>query len=263
MKKLALALVCLVSVAFFASCDPTIQNPEPNIAILNEEGCLLGGEVLDMNEVYTYGFIATSNSQTLKELTNFVIVCGETTLCDTAISGTEFKYKGEIYFTNKGSKDVTPLQIVATVTDAAGNTATATIKVDINEVEEVELVPTEFTWNRHGGADATGLEEFGLQWTSNTKEEVFANIRPLDGAALYEFDPSVWDATTTDLEKAALFSELTFGISVFRGVSCNASADYDYVIGTTYNGENHLIHITRAEVHKFKGTDITITGEAK
>ena len=35
MKKLALALVCLVSVAFFASCDPTTDQPEPSIAILS------------------------------------------------------------------------------------------------------------------------------------------------------------------------------------------------------------------------------------
>ena len=90
MKKLALALVCLVSVAFFASCDPTIQNPEPVISIVAEEGFLTDAQenVLDMDVAYPYGFMATSNTQTLKELSRMVIVCGGTTLCDTAISGT-------------------------------------------------------------------------------------------------------------------------------------------------------------------------------
>ena len=146
------------------------------------------------------------------------------------------------------------------MTDVAGQTASATIKIALNK--ETALVATDFSWNRHGGTAATGLEEFGLQWTSNTKD-VFANIRPLDGAVLYEFDPSVWEATTTEAEKAALFSEQQIGIAVFNKVSCDASHDYDFVIGTTYNGVNHLIHITRGEVHVFKGTDVTITGQAK
>ena len=133
MKKLALALVCIVSVAFFASCDPTITNPEPTIAILSDEGCLVGGEVIDMNVVYPYGFIATSNPQPMKELSKFVIVCGSTTLCDTAISGTVFNYKGEFYFSDEDSREIIgSAEIVATVTDVAGNTASATIKVDIN-----------------------------------------------------------------------------------------------------------------------------------
>ena len=41
MKKLALALVCLVSVAFFASCDPTVEHPEPTIALLTGEGYIM------------------------------------------------------------------------------------------------------------------------------------------------------------------------------------------------------------------------------
>lgn len=262
MKKLALALVCLVSVAFLASCDPTIQNPEPSIAIIAEEGYLVGGEVIDMDVVYPYGFIVASNAETQKELAKLVVVCGGTTICDTVISGTEFIYRGEIYFTNNDSRDIIgSAEITATVTDAAGQTNTASIKVDINE--SIALVPTDFEWNRHGAAAVTGgIEEFGLSWTSNTKD-VFANITPLEGAVLYEFDPSVWDATTTEVEKATLFSEQTISIAKFRGVSAFASHDYDFVIGTTYNGENHLIHITRGEVFNYKGTDVTIKGQAK
>ena len=265
MKKLALALVCLVSVAFFASCDPTIQNPEPVISIVAEEGFLTDAQenVLDMDVAYPYGFMATSNTQTLKELSRMVIVCGGTTLCDTAISGTAFTYKGEIIFTDSDdSREIVDhYEIVATVTDVAGQTASATIKIALNK--ETALVATDFSWNRHGAAAVTGgIEEFGLSWTSNTKD-VFANIRPLDGVVLYEFDPSVWEATTTEAEKAALFSEQQIGIAVFNKVSAWASHNYDFVIGTTYNGQNHLIHITQGEVHPFKGTDVTITGQAK
>ena len=264
MKKLALALVCLVSVAFLASCDPTITNPEPSIAILSDEGCLVGGEVVEIGIVYPYGFIATSNPQTMKELSKLVIVCGSTTLCDTAISGTLFNYKGEIYFSNEDSRDIIgSAEIVTTVTDVAGNTATATIKVDINK--EIALVPRDFTWNRHGAAPATGLDVFGLEWDSNTKD-VFANITPKIGATLYEFEPGIWENINTEIEKAALFNnEQLVGIETFRKVSTYYEHnDYDFVIGTTYNGQNHLIHITANELYTFnKGTDVTIYGQYK
>jgi len=265
MKKLALALVCLVSVAFFASCDPTITNPEPSIAILAEEGYLTDGQVIDMDVVYPYGFIATSNPETMKELSRLVIVCGETTLCDTTISGTAFTYKGEIYFTNNDEERdiVFSAEIIATVTDVAGNTNRASIKVDVNE--EIALVPVDFIWNRHGAAPATGLDVFGLEWNSNTKD-VFANITPKIGATLYEFEPGIWENINTEIEKAALFNnEQLVGIETFRKVSTYYEHnDYDFVIGTTYNGQNHLIHITANELYTFnKGTDVTIYGQYK
>ena len=262
MKKLALALVCLVSVAFFASCDPTITNPEPTIAILSDEGCLVGGEVIDMDVVYPYGFIATSNPQTLKELSKFVVVCGSTTICDTAISGTVFNYKGEIYFTNKG---ITPAEIVATVTDVAGNTATATIKFDVNE--EIALVPVDFEWYRLGNTQ-TGLQEFGLYWESNLKA-THAQIKPLEGVKLFVFQPEDWENATTASQKAALFNdalEHQIPAPVYNNVSTSASATYDDVIGTiTTDGELHLIHVTRCVIDDFQpaGYPIHITGETK
>ncbi len=164
MKKLALALVCLVSVAFFASCDPEdIENPEPTIAILAEEGYLVDGSVIDMNVEYPYGFVAASNPLTMKNLTRLVVVCGETTLCDTAISGTEFTYRGSIYFTNEDSRDLYDAEIIATVYDEAGKTNSASLKLQIDEESELEASP--FQWIRANGADGTGLADFGLQWT--------------------------------------------------------------------------------------------------
>ena len=52
MKKLALALVCLVSVAFFASCDPEITNPEPTIAVITGENYVYDGQTIDVNTDY-------------------------------------------------------------------------------------------------------------------------------------------------------------------------------------------------------------------
>lgn len=261
MKKLALALVCLVSVAFFASCDPQVENPEPKISIIAEEGYLVGGEVVEMDVVYPFGFIVSSNPETQKELAKLVIVCGEETICDTVISGTEFVYRGEIYFTpNDDSREIVgSAEINATVTDAAGQTNTATIKVDINQ--ETALETGTFEWRRDNGADGTGLEEYGLKWEKNVNGKTVAKIEPLEGATLVVFAPEDWTSTTTVAQKAALFTEVV-GVNAFQEVSTTASNTYDLVIGTIYNENTYLIHITKCEVYE-RGWHFVITGEVK
>lgn len=267
MKKLALALVCLVSIAFFASCDPEVpQNPEPTITAITEEGYLANGQVIDMEVEYDYGFVAASNPQTQVELSKLTVVCGETVLCDTAISGTEFTFRGSIYFTNSDNRDLYEAEIIATVTDAKGYVNKASIAFSVNE--EQPLTATDFTWNRHGGQAATGgLEDLGLEWKMNAKE-IYAVLTPAEGATLYRFDLSgrdVWNSITTAAEKAALFgNESLTPISELREVSCTApEKEYDIVIGTIYNGQTNLIHITKSAVFTFKGTDVTIYGQVK
>jgi hypothetical protein len=258
MKKLALALVCLVSVAFFASCT---QEGEPTIQVLNEEGYVQNGDVVNVNTDFNFGFVMASSAVTGKELTSLIIKIDDQDPDTITISGTEYTYRGTLRYEFRRDEIVGESTITAIVIDAAGKIATANITLSINNPAQ-PLVPTEFTWNRHGGNDATGLDEFGLEWNSNAKE-IYAVITPKEGALLYRFDPSVWATTTTDVEKAALFSE---GITTtqFKEISCTAvDKDYDFVIGTAYNGEFHLIHVTHSHVFTFKGTDVTITGEAK
>ena len=263
MKKLALALVCLVSVAFFASCSP---EGDPTISVYDtEDGYVKSGDNVTVGEEFKFGFDMASSVETSKELTSLVVTITtpdnfeEEETLEFPGNVTEYNYR-RTYTFNPKSELVGVITIKAVVTDAAGKTATVTM--ELNAFESDALVEADFTWNRHGGAAATGLEQFGLQWTSNGKED-FAQIKPLEGAKLYKFDAEKWATVTTGTEKAALFSEQTLGISVFNEISAWTGHDYDYVIGTTYNGENYLIHITKAVVTTFKGTDITITGQWK
>ena len=269
MKKLALALVCLVSVAFFASCDPTniVENPEPAIQILTGDGYFYDGQVIDYGKYYTLGFRVASNAETQEPLKSFVVnyVSGEYSgvLCDSVISGTEFVYEEDWAFEAKDI--VANIELTAIVTDAAGKTNSMTIKLDLNEEEE--LTPVDFTWNRHGGQAATGnLADLGLEWNMNAKE-IYAVITPVDGAVLYRFDQAgrdVWNNVVTASDKAALFSEEIEPIADLREVSCTApEKEYDIVIGTFYNGDTYLIHITKSSVFTFKGTDVTIVGQYK
>lgn len=273
MKKLALALVCFASVAFFASCQQEITNPEPSISLITDDGFVKNGDVIDVEQVFVYGFQMASNSQTKKELkqlslsTTFIDLEGnESTPEEEIISlagKTEYRFVDTVAY--EVTRDVMgTIKTVATVTDVDGKVNTATLTLNLNEPAE-PLEEADFTWFRHGSNPGEGLEEFGLEWTSNLKE-AYAIIKPVEGATLYGFGvgSDVWNEVTTDVEKVAAFTEgLHSVMDDFRGVSAWSSKDYDYVIGTLYNGEYHLIHITHGEVVGSGPTDITITGKAK
>lgn len=275
MKKLALALVCFASVAFFASCQQEITNPEPTVSVITDEGFVKNGDVIDVEQTIVYGFQMASNSQTKKELkqlsvaTYFINLEGVEELQEEEIVSlagkTEYRYVDTVYYEVTTRDVMGSIKTVATVTDVDGKINTATLTLSLNEPAE-PLEEADFTWFRHGSNDATGLEEFGLEWTGNGKE-VFAIIKPVEGATLYAFDSDTWNEVTTDVEKVAAFTEGIHGIlSDFRGVSAwNSHDDYDFVIGTLYEGEYHLIHITKGVVDNngSAGTDITITGKAK
>ena len=273
MKKLALALVCLVSVAFFASCTPE-TNPEPSIAIMTGENFVYDGQTVDVGVTYSIGFRAASNAQTGKELAKFTL---NSTLyekdgtefysADTTFtaSGTEFVFQNhDLKFENITRELVGRAVFTATIIDVDGKAKFVTLSVDINQPAQ-PLVATDFTWTRIGSNPGTGLEELGLEWNSNAKE-VFAVIKPVEGASLYGFDPEEWGKVTTDVEKAALFTEGVHSVmSEFRGVSAWSNKDYDFVLGTVYNGEYNLIHITRGEVDSngAAGTTVKILGQVK
>ena len=274
MKKLALALVCLVSVAFLASCDPEniIQNPEPSIATIVADGYLYDGQIVEADQMYPYGFRVASNAQTQKELSKLLITCNGQTLCDTAISGTEFTYRGEIaFYPNKDGREIVgEAEILATVTDVAGKQNFASITVAVNKEETLEV--TDLEWIRTGNvveeATATKMAILGLQWTGSYRD-IMATIKPLTDAKLYVLDESVFETVNTETELAVLFSDLLENgtpVESYRNISATASADYHDVLAViTEDGSPYLIHITHAKIENLGsfGTKITITGQFK
>ncbi len=288
MKKLALALVCFASVAFIASCTPEITNPEPSIAVKTGENYVYDGQTVDIGQNYTLGFRAASNSQTMKELATFKLNVKFTTLDDTEtrsydsiinVSGTEYTFEQVLNFgltNNEESRELVAKAVfTATITDVDGKMNSTTINLNINQ-PAVPLETKNFTWFRQGSNPGEGLAEYGLEWKSNGSREDFAIITPVEGATLYFLTMETeeeWNSITTDLEKAAYFSDGSGNYSVltdFSGVSAWNSKDYNFFIGSLYNGEYHMIHITRGDVERitnsqgqFLRTDITITGQSK
>jgi hypothetical protein len=276
MKKLALALVCLVSVAFFASCDPTTDTPEPTITVLAGADCVNGTVenpqiISNQDETnWRFGFHVESNAVTKVALASLKItydyvVDGETSQWSDEIDLTgltTYDYVDYVWAQDDEKMIILENTVRATVTDADGKVSTASLAYKIDAADE-PLEAQGFEWKRIGSHDGTGLEMFGLKWTQNNSKEDFAYIEPVDGARLYQFQPEVWDETTTMFGKAELFAEMPVSISLFKGVSAWTSHDYDFVIGTLYEDEYYLIHITRGDVSFSGGTNVTITGEWK
>ena len=282
MKKLALALVCLVSVAFFASCDPeeNIQEVQPSIEILTEDGYLQNGDVLDLNELGLYGFRAASNVNTQAKLAKFVVTCAVTSgdeteepsvIYDTLIDGTEFVFEDYIYFEIEGKDLIGSAEVTATVTDVDGYSNSTSFKIDINKEEALEVTSIEWTKWGHTVED---LSAYGLEMQANNWKSPFVHIYPAEGCALYviENDSEDWfEAVETASNLAGLFQMLYEDPEVpactdYNKIDCNASARYDDVLVTKdAEGNYHAIHITGTSVavEAPNGTKIIISGEAK
>ena len=168
MKKLALALVCLVSVAFFASCDPTTDQPEPSIAILSGleyvNGTVDNPQIIPMddNVDWKFGFHVESNAVTKVELKSlkvtwdYIMEDGQLGSWEETVDltgKTSYDYEDKVFSESKVI--IFENTVRATVTDANGqvNTAALAYKIDM---EDMPLDTYSFTWVRDGGGQIVG-----------------------------------------------------------------------------------------------------------
>ena len=279
MKKLALALVCLVSVAFFASCTKPVENPEPSIAIMTGDNYVYDGQTIDLYQSYLIGFRVASNSQTSKDLASFRLETkiyegteeSRPTVYDTTytISGSEYVFEEEVYFEIDAKDLVGKVEYIATVTDVDGKYNSDTVTLNLNLAAQ-PLTAVDFEWYRLGNTQE-GLAQYGLYWDRNARSP-YAEIKPLDNVQLYKWtadctNNGIWESTVTDQQKASLFSEGAMTMTMYKKVDVNlANGTYDDVIGTRMpDGTLHLIHVTshRVGVQQSAGVPTWIYGQAK
>ena len=294
MKKLALALVCLVSVAFFASCTKTIEHPEPAIAIMTGDNFITGtvGDptIIDANDENAinlmYGFHVESNSETQKELKSLLLTIDvitydpeegqvNDTYYDTIDLAGKTTFDFSDYLFQQEDREIITLMegtIKAVVTDVDNQTNTATIAFEIQmDYVPVPLIGNTIEWVRKGanlqGNTEAEMAAMGLKWTGSYKE-VFATIEPLnDNVMFYLCDGEDFDDILYVGDKNEYFANLAetaTPIAKYRNITTNNSADYNDMLAVVYGDEQFLIRINRAEIETGSyGTQITIKGEAK
>ena len=257
MKNLKIAMILVAAVAFFCSCDGDPVPPTVTISDANELAEVnfdLTNATLDIafkaNIDAEKGISKIEMTKTLFDAKGEVIKSEPLTI-EGEYDGLA-AYEVEHKETLKKADVETAAKVVyeCVVTDkkeSVSNTATYTVNV---------LAVTTFTWVRQGN-ERSGLDEFGLQWTSNAKA-IKAVIKPVEGAKLYILTPADYAANSvSDLN-------LTTEATQYYSVSCDASANYDDVIATVYNGKTYLMHVTRGEVATgVKAVRVTITGTYK
>lgn len=294
MKKLALALVCMFSVAFFASCTKTIEHPEPSIAVMTGEDYFVTGTVenptiIDFDdenaESWQYGFLVKSNEQTNKELSSLIVTWewvdeegGIDSYCDTIdLTGkTSYEYSDYVFEQDRDILTIIDMTVKAVVIDVDNQRNTATLAYKV-QMEEEPIIGRTIEWKREGSnvLDEEEMASFGLKWDISYKDEVFATIKPLnENVMLYLCDGADFDDIVYWSDKYAYFTNLaTEGaqpIQEYREISAYHSDDYTDMLAVVYGEDLYLINITHADVERITNsagqylrTDITIKGAAK
>ena len=267
MKKLALALVCFASLAFFASC---VKEGQPTIQVINEAGYAQDGATINVDEEVIFGFVVASSPVTNKELSTLIVkIDDDPEFTDTInLTGkTEFRYEGSITYSYREIIDNSI--ITAIVTDAAGQTATASIKLNINE--EQQLLASTFDWSRRGLTleSAEEMKKVGLDWPGNYRDEVFVTIKPLANCTMYIIeDGNEFNNINTLSQKNNFFSNLIengTAAAQYKEISAYHEGSYNTMLAVIdAQGDYHLVHFNRATTELISaGALIHLFGELK
>ena len=251
MKKLALALMCLVSIAFFASCNPEGQ---PTIHTYIEEGYVTDGDVVHIDDVVYFGFVMASSPVSNSLLTNLEVKIDGVAWETVDLTGkTEYTYTS--FFAFDAKEIIGEVVISAIVTDATGQIATASITVSVDgepQSDDDPLIASTFDWSRKGldleSADA--MHAVGLDWPGNYRDEVYVKIVPMTGCSMYVLDGDDFDAIETQGDKDEYFAWLMENATPdteYKEISAYHDGTYNTMLAVIdANGECHLVHFEKA-----------------
>ncbi len=170
-------------------------------------------------------------------------------------------YIDTLVFPNAGLAVGGPTNYTFTVTDRDGLTTEVSFNVTVESGSTALSSPQAFTWTRVGGQAGTGLDQFGLAWTSNTATS--AIVTTGSNTTMVQLSAADFAGITTQQELAAAISGGT-AITEYTGVSATASGTYDDVLAVNNDGDLYLLQVQSADVTTGgQGTTITIDGEYK
>ena len=191
----------------------------------------------------------------------------------TEVSGSKkgkytFRFDGETAGIKENVGELARIRIAVEVKGGDSSTKELTIRQEVSDEDDpgndALSDAADFEWKRVGASAGTGLEEFGLLWTSNTSTS--AIIKADSRTKLVRLSESDWDRIET---KGQLKSAVDDGTDLdqYDGVSVtSASRTYDDVLAVDVKGEGvyYILHITNSTVlSENTGTTVTIKGQSR
>lgn len=271
-KLLSLSLVALMGV-FMTSCeedgDTTSLGPSLVVTELGS-GTAGGSMTINEGEFLTFVFESRKGDSDLETFAVSTSGANSVNPIPTSLQGNTFPYDianadDEIYidtliFSNAGA-NLGNTVYTFSVTDRDGNTEERSFTVTVEAGTTPLSSAQTFTWERVGGAAATGLDQFGLSWTSNSATS--AIVAQDAATVMVELSAADWTNITTQEDLATAIDNGT-SITEYRGVSAQQNDTYNDVLAVRHNGTDYILNIQQGTVTTGgSGTTIVIEGEYK
>jgi hypothetical protein len=249
------ALLTAIALGFFASCIEDVVDANPPVITVNSPTSdtisVVVGESTDFTLELTSG----------NDLVSFQALCSD---ANVELSNSNKTFTGTnvetVTVTASLSSTIaagTVIEISFVLADAYKQTSKKKYILATGNLSAAK----NFEWKRVGGNTATGLEDFGLTWTSNTT----TNAVIKKGASKFvELLPAQWNSINT-MQALKTAIDAATDMNQWEKVSAtDASKTYDLTLGTIKGGKYYLIHVTNSTVTvATEGSTITIKGQYK
>lgn len=161
---------------------------------------------------------------------------------------------------------VTKMTISATLKGTDGTTKTQSFETpNADEPGETELgAATAFMFKRAGTTVSGDLSTFGLEWKSNTRAAINANITKGAATKMVKLADNAWTTITTK-EALKTAVDAAADMATFNEISADATKAYSINLGVINGGVYYILNITNGKVTTGQpaGTTIEITGNYK
>ena len=261
MTKIFGAVLLMASTLMFTSCEETVEDilgdKGPTLVFKAKEGYATGDATVKVGEEVKFSWEVTA---VLAKLESFTIRMDNQDVDgfpNEKVDRNEYEDEYTTSFDEAGE-----YTLVFIAKDKDGETTSVTVKITVEGAAEENLADAiDFDWVRDGGKAATGLDVYGLSWTSNTSTSA---VIKKGADKLVVLTKEEWASITT---KAALKAAVDNGTDTekWEAVSVTANDDYDEVIATKKEDAYFLIHVTKGTVvtNADKSVKITIEGQSK
>ena len=272
------AIICLLIGASFIGCNKKMDNQNPSVSMLTEEGFTTGENHLFIGTTVKFGFNAFPNAATNSKLVKFQVFVakpGQDWVYDTTYflnNEDSFRAEGEYTFIELGD-----WRIAGHVFDASNNWSETFINIHVQEdMEEA------FVWQQIGLDSVSGFNDYGLLWIdSKVIDSVAIALDTIcllpadDSVSLYLFDKSKWDEIDTYKAKDDLFKDIQKKpkdykdkkIDAYNILAAEETVMYDNVIAImneNENGQHYLLFIGNSFSEDYHGLrHLTVNGKLK